>query len=57
MKNGNSSNQIGALFARTGHFVWHHDWKIIIGVIFLFALDAAWIGWKGASPHRRRRRF
>jgi hypothetical protein len=56
MKNG-SSNQVSALFVRTEHSVWHHDWKIIVGVIILFALDAAWVGWKGASPRRRRRRY
>lgn len=57
MKNGISSNQVNALFARTGHSVWHHDWKIIIGVITLFVVDVAWIGWKGASPRRSRHRY
>jgi hypothetical protein len=57
MKSGSSSNQINALLSRTGHTVWHHDWKIIVGVGVLFILDAAWLGWRSADPRRRNRRF
>ena len=57
MKSANDNNQISAIFARTGHSVWHHDWKIIVGVGVLFVLKAAWDGWRCATPRRRSRRY
>lgn len=57
MKSGSGSNQIDALLSRAVHTVWHHDWKIIVGVGVLFALDAAWEGWRSADPGRRSRRL
>jgi len=57
VKSGSGSNQIDALLSRAVHTVWHHDWKIIVGVGVLFALDAAWEGWRSADPGRRSRRL
>jgi len=56
MKNGGNGDQIGAQLARTGHEVWHSDWKIIIGVGILFVLESTLSGWKSAKPRRRTRR-
>ena len=54
MKNASSSDQVNALLGRAWHTVWMHDWKLIVGVGVLLALEAAWVGWHGAAPARRR---
>ena len=54
MKNASSNDQVNVLLSRTWHTVWIHDWKIIVGVGVLFTVKAAWVGWHGAAPSRRR---
>lgn len=56
MKEGNGSEQMTALLGRTWHSVWHHDWKIIVGVGVLLVLNAAREGWQSSNPRPRSRR-
>jgi hypothetical protein len=57
MKHESESNQIGAIFSRTGHSVWHQDWKLIVSAFILLIFDAAVSGWKSGKSGRRTRRY